>query len=402
MIAIVVDSVERYKFVSRLIRSLDGRYQILMITSEPYAYLSSKRLKCHDWIILKSYGAFSHCQVAARVTENEINSDVMKSIEVLNEDISLDVAKRDYKCSLVSFIKAFERHGVTKCIMWNGQQLLCRAATKACKLLNIDTAYIEIANLPGKLFVDPCGVNALSSIAKDISVIDRLPEVDETMHRQWLEYYEACKQKPLPQSKTSLPGKSKSAINYFFKVLFPCVLRKKVNKVKIKNSASIDYINFVDHDFIESKEYIFLPLQVSGDTQIKLHSNYDNSAAIEYAAEDARKLGLHLIVKIHPAECSEEEISKILKLRDKLKFNISNANTTFLIKKAKKIVTINSTVGLEGLLYEKDTKAIGRCFYQSFDQTRLKKYIHQYLVDGIDYFSDDSIEYDVSEKVINA
>jgi hypothetical protein len=30
------------------------------------------------------------------------------------------------------------------------------------------------------------------------------------------------------------------------------------------------------------------------------------------------------------------------------------------------------------------------------------KYIHQYLVDGVDYFSDDPIEFDVSERIINA
>lgn len=398
MIAIIIDSLERYSFFSRLIKSLDGKYPILLITSEPYAYFSAKKLKCQSCLIIRGYTD----RGVTLVINNEINSDIVKSIEVINEDISINTAKKDYECTLASFIKLFEYYDVTKCIMWNGQQLLCRAATRACKLLNVSTTYIEIANLPGKLFVDPLGVNALSSIAKDISIIDKLPNVDEVKHSVWLSYYEMCKRKPLPQSKTNLMKKIKSGVNYLIKFIIPCVLRRKFSNVKISNSVKIKKITFVDSYFIENEMFIFLPLQVSGDTQIKLHSKYDNIAAIQYALGVSKRLELHLIVKIHPAEYSENEIKKILMLQAKYGFHISNANTTYLIKKAKKIITINSTVGLEGLLYKKDIEAIGNCFYKDFDQIRLMKYIHQYLIDGIDYFSDDPIGFDVSEKIINA
>lgn len=402
MIAIVIDSIERYRFFSRLILSLNGKYSILVITTEPYAYLASKSLSRHSKLIVNCFYGSMHILVANNITKNIIDSDVMKSIEVLNNDISLSVAKRDYERALSFFIKEFIRYDVKKCIMWNGQQLLCRAATRACKQLNIDTVYIEIANLPRKLFVDSQGVNALSSIATDISIIDNLTDVNEEKHKLWLACYEEYKNKPLPQSKTKLKNKFKSSINYFLKLVTPSLLRRKLSKIKLKNGANLKNIKLAGYEVVDNLDYIFLPLQVSGDTQIKLHSKYDNAAAIQYALDVSKKTNLDLIVKIHPAEYSKNEINKILALQDKHGFYISNANTTHLIKNASKIITINSTVGLEGLLYKKNVEAIGNCFYKNFDQVRLMKYIHQYLVDGVDYFSDDPIEFDVSERIINA
>jgi len=55
------------------------------------------------------------------------------------------------------------------------------------------------------------------------------------------------------------------------------------------------------------------------------------------------------------------------------------------------VVTINSTVGLEALLYGKKVVSLGRCFYKEFDQARLLKYIHSFLIDGIDYFGSGEI-----------
>jgi capsular polysaccharide export protein len=228
-----------------------------------------------------------HILVANNITKNIIDSDVMKSIEVLNNDISLSVAKRDYERALSFFIKEFIRYDVKKCIMWNGQQLLCRAATRACKQLNIDTVYIEIANLPRKLFVDSQSVNALSSIATDISIIDNLTDVNEEKHKLWLACYEEYKNKPLPQSKTKLKNKFKSSINYFLKLVTPSLLRRKLSKIKLKNSANLKNIKLAGYEVVDNLDYIFLPLQVSGDTQIKLHSKYIN--AIQYALDVSKK-----------------------------------------------------------------------------------------------------------------
>ena len=55
-----------------------------------------------------------------------------------------------------------------------------------------------------------------------------------------------------------------------------------------------------------------------------------------------------------------------------------------LIKAADRVITINSTVGMEALLYHKPVEILGRAFYQHFDNERLKKYIHHYLFTGVE------------------
>jgi capsular polysaccharide export protein len=84
-------------------------------------------------------------------------------------------------------------------------------------------------------------------------------------------------------------------------------------------------------------------------------------------------------------------IAEIVRLQKAYSFDIVAAPTTELIRHAQMVVTINSTVGLEALLYGKDVVSLGRCFYKEFDQTRLLKYIHSFLIDGIDYFGSGEI-----------
>lgn len=148
------------------------------------------------------------------------------------------------------------------------------------------------------------------------------------------------------------------------------------------------------------KEYIFLPLQVSSDTQIKLHSEYNNIKAINLAHSESKASNVELVVKIHPAENDPSEIYRIRKEQEKLGFHISDENTVELIKNAQSIITINSTVGMEALLYRKPVKTLGRCLYKEFDHERLKKYIHNYLIDGIDYFEGGIIPTEAAQKLV--
>ncbi len=137
---------------------------------------------------------------------------------------------------------------------------------------------------------------------------------------------------------------------------------------------------------LRASGYLFLPLQVSGDTQIKLNSDVDNLRAIQLAQEIALSENLRLLVKMHPAEQDSASFADIAALSEHLEFDIVENPTTDLLKGAKKIVTINSTVGLEGLLYGKPVVCLGRALYSTFDETRLLKYIHRYLIADIDYF----------------
>lgn len=76
-----------------------------------------------------------------------------------------------------------------------------------------------------------------------------------------------------------------------------------------------------------------------------------------------------------------------MELEKKNRIKIVSNNTIALIKHAKRIYTVNSTVGLEALIFEKELTVLGRAIYSSFDKNRLRLYIHRYLMD-LNYFGD--------------
>jgi capsular polysaccharide export protein len=256
----------------------------------------------------------------------------------------------------------------------------------------VQRKFLEISNLPNKLFVDSLGVNALSTISADPAVIDALQMPSEDEHRRWLVDYEQYKSRPLPQSQTFMSRKAVAVLNYALKFATRGVARTSLRTIRIGSSkAAHRQAQNVSPKDLSAQPYVFLPLQVSGDTQIKLHSDVNNVGAIEIASGLAAKAGARLLVKLHPAENDAAMIAEIVRLKNAYLFDLVAAPTTELIRHAQMVVTINSTVGLEALLYGKKVVSLGRCFYKDFDQARLRKYIHSFLIDGIDYFGSGEI-----------
>jgi capsular polysaccharide export protein len=395
MIAIVIDSMERYYFIARLVRAVKGEFEFIFLTSEPLA---------HACLLLSGFQSrylkrgFTD---TARIGSCAETSAYQASIEVLNGQITLERAAADCTAILREVASILRHRKVSQCLMWNGQQLICRAVSHACALEGVPMKFLEISNLPNKLFVDPKGVNALSSISEDSTVIDRLAMPTENEHRRWLLNYEQYKAKPLPQSRTSIKRKAISLVNYGVKLATRGVGRKALHLSRVINSLSAPKESrFLSAAELSERSYVFLPLQVSSDTQIKLHSDVDNLQAISIAAEYAVDQGLSLLVKLHPAESDAAQIADILRLRETHGFELITSQTTDTIKHAQTVITINSTVGLEALLYQKHVISLGRCFYKNFDKTRLLKYIHSFLIDGIDYFGSTDIDAREARRVL--
>ncbi|MCB4358672.1 capsular polysaccharide export protein, LipB/KpsS family [Quatrionicoccus australiensis] len=387
MILLVVDSMERHRFFYRLACSLqkEGRHVVFLV-SEPLSYL-----------LLKNKGFSAYYPSRFFSGNKKINIDAEEkikfSIEVVNEVIPSERAISDYFSVYSLLEKIIGELNINRVLMWNGQQLICRAITEACRLNHVDLGFFEISNLPNKLFYDPAGVNALSDLAKHPELLDKYDEITDEFHENWMSLYEAYKARPIPQSVKSMRSKLLSFFNYLLKYLSFGVGRVNFEFLKKNKKLLIPKSKFssISSDELNSIRYIFLPLQVSGDTQVKLHSDFDNLGAINFANTLAKEHGLKLLVKVHPAENNSTHLDKILKLMDDLKFEMVNVGTIDLIKSSELIVTINSTVGLEAMLYQKNLIVLGRCFYKSFDRSRLLKYIHKFLIDRVDYFGSDDI-----------
>ncbi|WP_025098435.1 capsular biosynthesis protein [Burkholderia sp. A1] len=383
MILIVVDSLERCHFFLRLVRPVRHEFAFAFVTSEPLACLKLRRAGFRTTYLRRNpwrRSAPGH-------------EDAASAIEVLNGSLSPALARVDARAIVQGTRRILSRHRISLCVIWNGQQLLGRTAARVCTEYRVPLRFLEISNLAGKLFSDPAGVNACSSIATEPRIIDALPMPSEARHRRWLDGYEASKRCPLPQSATRYGRKAGSALNYLLKWLTGGVARLEPHSVRAVNALPVPSEAIaLSVESLARRRYVFLPLQVAGDTQLRLNSDIDNLRAIEIAARMAIDADLELIVKLHPAEYDAAMVKRVLDSRRHLDFVLASSPTIDLIRHATRVVTINSTVGLEAMLYDKPVVTLGRCLYRAFDRARLLKYVHGFLIDGIDYFGADAIE----------
>jgi capsular polysaccharide export protein len=396
MIVVVIDSMERCYFFLRLVENLRRDYQFCFVTTEPLA---------HAFAMLKNIRSVFVRRKALkseRLAQCAEDGYWKNAIEVLNGHVSLAQARRDVVAIEAAMEKIFRSNDVARCLIWNGQQLLGRAITEVCNRYGVETVFLEISNLPSKLFVDREGVNALSSIASLPHRLDALPLPSMDVHEAWFRRYEQSKREPLPQSRFRLGRKLISATNLLVKVVGRGAVLNTSNVLKLSNAVpKIPGSKSYSSEELAKRVYVFLPLQVSADTQIRLHSDVNNMDAIRRAASYAEEIGAELLVKVHPAETNRDELRSICDSRSKLHFDIVSSATLDLVRNARSVVTINSTVGLEALMYNKKVITLGRSFYRDFDGDRLKKYIHHFLVDGVDYFGKDAVPVAAAKVLLN-
>ncbi|WP_161546891.1 hypothetical protein [Pectobacterium parvum] len=147
-------------------------------------------------------------------------------------------------------------------------------------------------------------------------------------------------------------------------------------------------------------DYAFLPLQVSSDSQLLLNSDVDNISAIKISMDYCNEKKLELLIKIHPAESDGKKIEEYTLMSKVYGFRLVTNNTFELIKNAKIVITINSTVGLESKMFNIDTLFLGRSFYDKLNGDLLEDYIQRYLFDA-DYFGENIIDFNLIKKHYN-
>lgn len=217
----------------------------------------------------------------------------------------------------------FERFQPSVVCVWNGHRLPEMAIKAAADGLGIKIAYFENGLLPDTTTMDFSGVNASSSLPKD-------PEF-------YLNYFNA-----LEDDEKVLIDKQ--------------VVARKPHK---KRSSLI----FQEYDL--SKEYVFVPFQVNFDSQVVINSPRINSMEALYFFLEAavKKMGENspiFLVKEHPSDV--RTYSNFHVRNPKIIF--VNNNTVDLIKNAKAVVTLNSSVGIEAAMLQANVIALGDACYK--------------------------------------
>jgi len=203
-------------------------------------------------------------------------------------------------------------------LLWNGGKCRQRIAIEIAKLKGVKTIFFENGLLPNRLVLDTKGINAENSVPRD---------------RSFFEAY---------QNNLELPNN-----------LIP---RRPKNQKKFKTSLEP-----------LPKQFIFVPFQVDSDTQIITNSKWIKNMRMffDVIEQISRELSSYnFVIKEHPSSSHNyPDLHKRVKESQYISF-ANGYPTQELIEKSLAVITINSTVGVESLLFKKRVIVLGSAFYR--------------------------------------
>lgn len=276
---------------------------------------------------------------------------------------------------------------------WNGSSFVARAMGAFVKQHGIKTLYFEIANFPGKLFVDSEGVNIRSRFAACYREMDK-SSVNMSCFEDWAKNFLEGKLRShlVPQARVSTEFNWCYPIDmagfYFGSAPWSEQPRVFTRTFSYLFSRLTRYV-FDEFD-PEKTRFFFFPLQVRTDSQILWNSPISIPDALRMAATLAAEAGAQLVVKPHPAEIDRLFVKRLSRLREELKFIFVNNNTFDLILNSEKVIIINSTVGLETMVCKRPLVCLGNPMYENFSRKDLAFYIQSYLLE-VDFFDDQQL-----------
>jgi len=209
-------------------------------------------------------------------------------------------------------------------IVWNGLLSKYAVYAMAAKQLHIPIYYAEKGMLPNSWYVDPKGINALSTIAEKI--IDF--EIAKSDIDNW----------KLKFNKINEEGDS----------AWEQPERKEINVIKKDLGTNAN------------QKIVFFPGQVDSDSNIVLFSeNFRNCLeALKWLVEGLPREEYFILAKPHPkGGLSEEDFKKIIGDKGRA---LPEINVIDAIELADCIVSINSTVTFEAAIRAKPVLLLGR------------------------------------------
>ena len=214
-------------------------------------------------------------------------------------------------------------------VVWNGQKGYRRIVSAAAKATGNSTIFLEEAPLPGRITIDFHGVNAASNLP-------RLPEFFKAWHL----------------SNKHIPAET-------WREITPALSSRQANDrndVKQNPAAS----NLADIP------YIFVPLQVPGDSQITIFGDWIKSMEhfIDqvFIAQKYLPDNWYIRIKEHPS--ARYSLSNFISKKSASRIKIDNQTDTLeQVASAQAVMTLNSSVGFEAIFFDKPVIILGDAFY---------------------------------------
>ena len=207
-------------------------------------------------------------------------------------------------------------------VCWNGLNGTRRVFMQGAKHAGARRLFFELAPFPGRCTIDPSGVNYANSLPRTIEPY--LSWKAGSPSDDWKQIRESVRQRqPImaPAPNGTLPPLT--------------------------------------------DPFLFVPLQTPGDSQLRLFGGSFSTVEsfIAALAEAVKHLPpeWHLRVKEHPTS----PVSFADKIRSAApnRIYIDNTDTFSQVAASRGVVTVNSSVGLEAMLFDKPVVACGQCFW---------------------------------------
>lgn len=229
------------------------------------------------------------------------------------------------KCQYAGCRAHFSRNPDTVAVAWNGLNGTRRVFMDAAKDAGNKTLFFELAPFADRITIDPKGVNFANSLPRH-----------SAPYIEWASNH------------------ARSSQSWH-------ALRDTITQRKPRTPSAI-----VETAPPMNSPFIFVPLQVPGDSQLRIYGGAFKTvdlfvAAILQAAKHCPE-GWHIRIKEHPSALpfvkdaiNKGRVANVI---------LDNTTDTFeQVSKASLILTVNSSVGLEAMFFNKPIVACGDCFW---------------------------------------
>ncbi len=274
--------------------------------------------------------------------------------------MSREVAERLAREALADLGSILSRSDIEAVFLWNGSGISATAASILAARQGMPTVYGENGYLPGTMQIDPKGVNQLASITGKVAEGYAL----DSPSAEDVAAYDVTKSRHLGGDNKYKPPEIRVRSSVCSK------LQEKVRKVSYGGRV-FSWSGRLNRSIPSSlpsdvEDFILLPMQVVKDSQLICHSPLFHNdmprmiRAVRAAMQDVG--GIRLVVKVHPAE-REVDYSRLAQELPDVVF-LAGMSVKELLPRASAVVTVNSTVGFEGLVFGKGVVMLGQNFYR--------------------------------------
>lgn len=297
--------------------------------------------------------------------------------------------------------RADQAHSIAAIAQWNGLGLGGCVATAFARTKGLPTIFFELGNIEAKLFVDAEGVNGKARIGRDLWLLDQY-SVSDTEIDTWRE--DLIQRRRRMAVAPQAAGVSKINLWYALDLIghhtmgVPrpmslSVAARLLRKARLWTKAKIPELQ-------PEAPYLFLPLQVSKDSNLLVCSAYGNLEALSYAAKLAADRELLLVVKPHPAEDDARLNTTVARICAENGHLLTTSNTTELVLGATEVVTINSAVGMKAKLLGKPVTILGESLYGAMDARQIAVLAMRRMVD-FDPFGDGEASVEAVDQILS-